>query len=142
MNKVIQTVTLGKDPEIKQYGEGKQMAVWTGAVNKRFVKEGEPNADWFNYVAYGKTAEFIGKYFKKGSQMLITGELTNNNYTKPDGTKVFGVNIVVDTVEFFGKKSEGGAAKADAATEAPATTEETPAAAPAADSGSNGYLDF
>ena len=65
MNKVFQTVTLGKDPELKTYGDGKSLVNFTGAVNKRFVKEGEDSADWFNYTAYGKTAEFINQYLKK-----------------------------------------------------------------------------
>lgn len=133
MNKVIQTVTLGKDPEIKTYGDGKQMATFSGAVNKRFVKEGEDSADWFNYTAFGKTAEFIGKYFTKGSQMLVTGELVNNNYEK-DGVKHYGCKIIIDTVEFFGKKSEGSAA--------PKAAAEAPAAEAPASTGSEGYLDF
>lgn len=129
MNKVFQTVTLGKDPELKTYGDGKSLVNFTGAVNKRFVKEGEDSADWFNYTAYGKTAEFINQYFKKGDKMLITGELTNNNYEK-DGVKHYGCKINIDTVEFFGsKKAASGDAKASA-TEAP-------------DAGAgSGYLEF
>lgn len=132
MNKVMQTVTLGKDPEIKTYGDGKQMAVFSGAVNKRFVKEGEDSADWFNYTAFGKTAEFIGKYFKKGSQMLITGELVNNNYEK-DGVKHYGCKIIIDTVEFFGRKSDGSTS---------GSAEATPAEAPASSGSDGSYLDF
>lgn len=106
MNKIIQTVTLCADPEVKTYGEGKSLVNFNGAVNKRFAKEGEPTADFFRYVAFGKTAEFIGKYFKKGSKMLVTGELNNNNYEK-DGVKHYQDQIVIDTVEFFGKKADG-----------------------------------
>jgi len=135
MNKVIQTVTLGKDPELKQYGDGKQMVTFSGAVQKRYVKEGEESADWFNYVAFGKTAEFISKYFKKGSKMLITGEVNNNNYEK-DGVKHYGCKINVDTVEFFGSKPANGEAS-----EATTAKAEAPAeAAPAGDTGT--YLDF
>jgi len=135
MNKVIQTVTLGKDPELKQYGDGKQMVTFSGAVQKRYVKEGEESADWFNYVAFGKTAEFISKYFKKGSKMLITGEVNNNNYEK-DGVKHYGVKINIDTVEFFGSKpANGEASEAATANAAPAET-----ATPAGDTGT--YLDF
>ena len=107
MNKIIQTVTLCADPEVKSYGDGKSLVNFNGAVNKRFVaKEGDPTADFFRYVAFGKTAEFIGKYFKKGSKMLVTGELNNNNYEK-DGVKHYQDQIVIDSVEFFGKKSDG-----------------------------------
>ena len=103
MNKVIQVVTLGADPEIKTYGDdGKSLATFSGAVAKRFVKDGEDNVDWFKYCAFGATADFIGKYFKKGSKMLIEGEIHNNNYTK-DGVKHYGVQITVNNVEFYGK---------------------------------------
>ena len=106
MNKLIQTVTLCADPEVKTYGDGKSLVTFNGAVNKRFKKEGEPDADFFKYTAFGKTAEFISKYFKKGSKMLMTGEVQNNNYEK-DGVKHYGVQIIIDNVEFFGTKSDG-----------------------------------
>ena len=106
MNRVIQTVTLCADPELKSYGDDKALVNFNGAVNKRFVRDGEPNADFFRYVAFGKTAEFISKYFKKGSKMLIIGELNNNNYEK-DGVKHYQDQILIDSVEFFGKKSDG-----------------------------------
>lgn len=106
MNKLIQVVTLGVDPEIKPFGDGKSLAKFSGAVAKRYVKEGEDNVDWFQYVAFGATADFIGKYFKKGSKMLIEGEPHNNNYEK-DGVKHYGVQITINNVEFYGKKSDG-----------------------------------
>ena len=128
MNKVIMTVTLGADPKISKISEDKSVVNFSGAVNKRYVKEGEPSADWFNFTAFGKTADFIGKYFKKGSQMLVTGEVVNNNYEK-NGEKVYGTKIIIDTVEFFGKKAEG-------------QTAETDAPAPAAEAKGGEYLDF
>lgn len=107
MNKVIQTVTLCADPESRPYNNGEGTIVsFNGAVNKRFVKEGEPNADFFQYTAFGKTAEFIMKYFKKGSKMLMTGEVNNNNYTDKEGKKVYGTKILIDNVEFFGTKKD------------------------------------
>jgi len=127
MNRIIQTVTLCADPEVKTYGEGKALVNFNGAVNKRFAKEGEPNADFFRYVAFGKTAEFIGKYFKKGSKMLVTGELNNNNYEK-DGVKHYQDQIVIDTVEFFGKKADGennGSEKSETNSETKSETNES-----------------
>ena len=141
MNKLIQTVTLCADPEIKSYGDGKSLVNFNGAVNRRFKKDGDPDADFFKYTAFGKTAEFIAKYFKKGSKMLMTGELQNNNYEK-DGVKHYGVQIIIDSVEFFGKKSDG---------ENNANTESTPATpansgnantAPATTSSYDEYDDF
>ena len=118
MNKIIQTLTLVADPEISTYGEDKSRATFRGAVAKRFKKEGEPD-DFFQYVAFGATADFIGKYFKKGQKMLIEGEIHNNNFEK-DGVKHFNVQILVNNVEFFGKKEDGGVAKStEAKAEAP-----------------------
>ena len=107
MNKLIQTVTLGADPTVKTYGDGKTCTTFSGAVKRRYSKEGETDTDWFNYTAFGSTADFIAKYFHKGSKMLIIGSPQNNNYTKEDGTKVYRDQIIVDQVEFFGSKSDG-----------------------------------
>lgn len=109
MNKVMQTITFCADPELRTYGsEGKYVTTFNAAVNKRFKKEGQPEADFFRYSAFGKTAEFICKYFKKGSHALIVGEINNNNYEK-DGVMHYGNQILIDTCEFFGsKKSEDG----------------------------------
>lgn len=119
MNKVIQVITFVADPEVKTYGsEGKSVASFRGAVNKRFKKEGEPDADFFKYTAFGKTADFIGKYFKKGQKALIVGELNNNNYEK-DGVKHYTDQILVESVEFFGKKSDS---EVDASTSTSSST--------------------
>ena len=105
MNVVIQTCTLGADPERKTYGnDNKVMATWSGAVKKTFAKEGDSDTNWFQYTAFGSTAEFVLKYFKKGSKMLLKGTIDNNNYTNKDGAKVYGVKITVDNVEFAGAK--------------------------------------
>lgn len=122
MNKVIQVVTLGGDPEIKTYGDGKSLATFSGAVAKRFTREGEDNVDWFNYCAFGATADFIEKYFKKGSKMLIEGEIHNNNYTK-DGVKHYAVQITVNNVEFYGKKSDGNVTGDNNSTSTPAAAQ-------------------
>lgn len=106
MNKVIQTLRLVNDPELKTYGEDKKLVSFRGAVKKRFKKSNDEPDNFFNYTAYGKTAEFIAKYFKKGQMMIIEGEINNNNYEK-DGVKHYTNQIVIDTVEFSGSKSDG-----------------------------------
>ena len=123
MNKVIQVVTLTADPKVSTYGDNKTRVNFNGAVAKRFKKEGE-NDNFFQYVAFGATADFINKYFKKGSKMLITGEINNNNYEK-DGVTHYGVQILIDSVEFFGKKSDNPAASGDSAPTAKAEKTET-----------------
>jgi len=123
MNKVIQVVTCCADPKVSTYGDNKTRVNFNGAVAKRFKKEGE-NDNFFQYVAFGATADFIGKYFKKGSKMLITGEINNNNYEK-DGVTHYGVQILIDSVEFFGKKSDNPAASGDSAPTAKAEKTDT-----------------
>ena len=135
MNQVIQVITLGADPEIRQSANGKTMAKFSGAVPKRYTREGEDNVNWFQYVAFGATADFIEKYFFKGSKMLIVGEVNNNNYTKEDGTKVYGVQILVNSVEFYGKKSDSNVPNNSTPTDtAPAEPQKSTPAAAAPDS--------
>ena len=107
MNKVILLGNLTRDPEIR-YSQGeKQIAVarFSLAVNRRFAKDGETNVDFLNCTAFGKTAEFIEKYFRQGSRMSLVGRIENNNYTNKNGEKVYSVQIMVEEVEFAERKS-------------------------------------
>lgn len=107
MNKVILLGNLTRDPEIR-YSQGeKQMAVarFSLAVNRRFSNDGKTNADFFNCTAFGKTAEFVEKYFRQGSRMSLVGRIENNNYTNKNGEKVYSVQIMVEEVEFAERKS-------------------------------------
>ena len=106
MNKVIFLARLGKDPEIR-YGQssGTAIASFSIAVNRRFKRDGEPDADWFNCVAFGKTAEFCEKYLHKGSKVLIEGEIQNTNYDDKNGTKHYSVQVIVNSIEFAESKN-------------------------------------
>ena len=107
MNKVILLGNLTRDPEIR-YSQGeKQIAVarFSLAVNRRFANDGETNADFLNCIAFGKTAEFVEKYFRQGSRMSLVGRIENNNYTNKNGEKVYSVQIMVEEVEFAERKS-------------------------------------
>lgn len=105
MNKVIFLARLGKDPEIRYaQASGNAIASFSIAVNRRFKRDNEPDADWFNCVAFGKTAEFCEKYLHKGSKVLIEGEVQNDNYEK-DGVKHYGTKIVINQIEFAESKS-------------------------------------
>lgn len=107
MNKVILLGNLTRDPEIR-YSQGeKQIAIarFSIAVNRRFANDGETNADFLNCTAFGKTAEFIEKYFRQGSRMSLVGRIENNNYTNKNGEKVYSVQIMVEEVEFAERKS-------------------------------------
>ena len=113
MNKVIMVATLGKDPELRQSQAGKSVCSFSGAVKRRFAKEGDTDTDWFQFTAFGATADFISKYFKKGSKILVEGTLQNNNYDgEKNGQKISyrTDKIIVDNVEFYGKKEDGAVA--------------------------------
>lgn len=106
MNKVIEMGRLTRDPEISSSTSGTTFARFSIAVDRRFKKEGEPDADFFNCTAFGKTAEFVEKYLQKGTKVLVTGRLQNNNYTNKEGQKVYDVRIMVEEMEFAESKKD------------------------------------
>ena len=108
MNKVILMGRLTRDPEMR-YGQGNSTAVcrYSLAVNRRFRKDNDPEADFFNCTAFGKSAEVAEQYFKPGQQVLITGRIQNDNYTNKDGQKVYSVQVIVDEQEFADSKNAG-----------------------------------
>ena len=104
MNLVIQMGRFTKDPNIRYTQDNKAIARGNIAVNRRFKQDGQPDADFFTVVAFGKTAEFIEKYFRQGMKAVITGELRNNNYTDKDGVKHYNNEILVNNIEFAESK--------------------------------------
>ena len=110
MNKVILMGRLTRDPEIRYPRDPEAAAVgrFSLAVDRRFKKDGGPDADFFNCVCFGRQAEFVEKYLKKGIKMLITGRIENNNYTDRDGNKVYAMQIMVEEMEFAERKAEAG----------------------------------
>jgi len=103
MNRVILIGRLTKDPEIRTSGNY-TIASFSIAVDRKFKRDGEPEADFFNCTAFNKTAEFVEKYCKKGTKMVVEGRVQNDNYEK-DGVKHYGVKIMVDSLEFAESKS-------------------------------------
>jgi len=106
MNKVIEMGRLTRDPEISSSNSGTKFARFSIAVDRRFKKEGEPDADFFNCTAFGKIAEFVEKYLQKGTKVLVAGRLQNNNYTNKEGQKVYDVRIIVEEIEFAESKKD------------------------------------
>lgn len=104
MNLVVQTGRFTQDPEIRYSQDGKAVIRGNIAVKRIFKQEGQPDADFFNIVAFGKTAEFIEKYFHKGMKAVVTGELRNDNYTDKDGVKRYNTEILVNNIEFAESK--------------------------------------
>ena len=109
MNKVMLVGRLTRDPEVR-YSTGENAtatARFSVAVNRRFKNaEGNYDADFINCVAFGKTAEFIEKYFRKGMAIGLTGRIQTGSYTNKDGQKVYTTDVVVEETEFV--ESKGG----------------------------------
>ena len=111
MNKVILMGNLTRDPEIR-YSQGENslaIARFSIAVNRRFSRQGDTDTDFFNCTAFGNQAEFVEKYFKQGSRMLLTGRVQNDNYTNKNGERVYSVQIMADEIEFAERKSTADA---------------------------------
>lgn len=109
MNKVILIGRLIRDPETRQAGET-TVTRFSLAVDRRFRKAGDetsPSADFPSCVAFGKTAEFISKYFKQGVKMALEGHIQTGNYTDKDGVKHYTTDVIAEAVEFAeSKKAE------------------------------------
>jgi single-strand DNA-binding protein len=99
MNKVILIGRLTRDVETRYSGE-LAIARYTLAVDRRFKKDGEQNADFINCVAFGKSGEFAEKYFKKGMKVAVSGRIQTGSYDDKDGKKVYTTDIVIEEQEF------------------------------------------
>ena len=111
-NKVILGGRLTADPELKQTPSAIAVTSFSIAVNRRTTKENEAqaqNADFINCVAWRNTAEFICRYFKKGSSICVTGSLQTRNWTDGQGQKRYATEVVIDEAHFVDSKSESGA---------------------------------
>lgn len=99
---------LTKDVDVRYtQTNNKMVAHFTLAVNRRFTRQGEERqADFFNVVAYGKTAEFTNKYFKKGQQVVVIGRLQNRNWTDEQGQKHYITEIIAEEVYFADSKKD------------------------------------
>lgn len=100
MNQWIAMGRLTADPEVRYTQDGKAIARFNFAVNRRFKRDNDPEADFFQCVAFGKLAETIEKYVGKGTKILLEGEVRNNNYTDRDGVKHYGTQVVINHFEF------------------------------------------
>ncbi len=107
MNKVILMGRLTREPEVRysQSAEPLAIARYSLAVNKRFKRDGEPDADFINCVAFGKTGEFAEKYFKKGQMVSIVGRLQVNSWEDQNGQKRYSTDVVVEE-QFFAESKK------------------------------------
>lgn len=105
-NKVMMGGRLTADPELKQTQSGVAVCTFSIAVN-RYVKQGEqPQADFFNVTAWRNTAEFISRYFKKGSSIFVVGQLQNRSWTDTNEQKRYATDIIADEVKFVDGKND------------------------------------
>lgn len=106
MNSVILMGRLTRDPDVR-YGGANNMCVarFSIAVDRRFKRDGDPTADFFNCTAFGKQGEFVEKYLKKGTKIVLDGEIRNDNYTNKEGQKVYGTQIIANSIEFAESKA-------------------------------------
>ncbi len=108
MNKVILMGRLTKAPEIKNTTT--TIASYTLAVNRRFKREGEPDADFVNCVSFGKQADALAQYVSKGMQIAIVGRLQVRSYDNQEGKRVWATNVVVEEWNFCGSKKDNQSA--------------------------------
>ena len=108
LNKVVLAGRLTSDPELKTTQSGVSVTSFTVAVNRRFQREGaEQQADFISCTAWRQTAEFITKYFVKGSSICVTGSIQTRKWQDQSGQTRYGTDVVVDEALFVDSKGEG-----------------------------------
>ena len=131
MNKVILMGRLTRDPEVR-YSQGAEplaVARYTLAVNRRFRRQGEQEADFIGCVAFGKAGEFAEKYFKKGQLVSVIGRLQVRSWDDNEGKKRWSTDVVVEEQYFAESKSafEGRTGSTAPKGQAPAPSGQAPA---------------
>ena len=125
MNKVTLIGRLTRDPDIR-YSENANgqmcIAKYCLAVNRRFKTDGQPDADFINCTAFGKTAEFVEKYLYKGMKIAVVGEWRTGSYENKDGNKVYTNECLVFEHEFVESKSDSSSESTNTAATPPTPT--------------------
>lgn len=143
LNRVILMGRLVSDPELKTTPAGVNVTSFRIAVERSYVKQGEERkADFFDIVCWRNQADFVCRYFKKGSLIAVEGQLQSRTYQAKDGTNRYVVEVVADNISFTGERRDNStsattqpptAAPATPATPATPASTAAPAAAPAGD---------
>ena len=110
MNKVVLMGRLTRNPDVR-YSQGEKatcVARYTLAVNRRFRRDGEQDADFINCVAFGRTAEFLERFGRKGTKFVLEGRIQTGSYTNKDGQRVYTTDVVAENVEFAESKNASG----------------------------------
>jgi single-strand DNA-binding protein len=109
MNLVIITGRLTADPEIRNTQTGKTVAKFSVAVNEGKSKDGAERVQYFNISAWDQQAEVLQQYAKKGTKIMVQGSLQNRSWDKPDGTKAYATDVLLNRFEFLGSKGDNEA---------------------------------
>lgn len=110
MNKVILMGRLTHEPELRQTPNGLSVVSFGIAVNRRFAKDGQQTADFINCVAWRQTAEFLCRYFHKGSMISLVGSIQSRNWDDNDGKRRTAIEVLAEEIYFTGEKSASGGA--------------------------------
>lgn len=111
-NKTFLGGRLTADPEMKQTQSGIPVCSFSIAVNRRTKQGEQQKADFFNVTAWRQTAEFVNKYFRKGSSIFVVGTLQNRSWTDQQGVKRYATDIVADEVTFVDSRNDAQGAEA------------------------------
>lgn len=109
VNKAILLGRLGKDPELTHTNSGKTVCKFSLATSERWTDQQgqkQESTTWHNIVAWGKQAEVISQYLRKGREVYIEGRIDNRVYDKTDGTKGYISEVVVQSFQFVGSKQQ------------------------------------
>lgn len=113
MNQVNLIGRITREPEIRMTSNGKAYCHFTLAVRKEYeVQDGQPDADFINCSAWGKTADCIGKYIHKGEQMGVTGSIRQRTFENTEGRTVYITEVLVNRIDFIGSKKDAQATNA------------------------------
>lgn len=106
MNKVILVGNLARDPEMRQTPNGVSVARFTVAVSRRFSRDGQPQTDFINCVAWRQQADFLCRYFQKGSGIQLCGSIQSRSWDGQDGKRQYATEVVADELSFNGPKRQ------------------------------------
>lgn len=106
LNKVVLAGRLTADVELKQTPSGVSVCSFSLAINRKYSKESEQQADYISCVAWRNTAEFISKYFRKGSALCISGSIQTRSWTDSNNQKRYATEVVIDEAMFVDGKND------------------------------------
>jgi single-strand DNA-binding protein len=110
LNKVILMGHMTADPELKQTTSGLSVCSFSIGVNRRYSKadQGQQSVDFINIVSWRQQAEFVSRYFKKGSSIIVCGSLQTRNWTDQQGAKRYSTEVLAEEAHFVDSNGQGG----------------------------------